>query len=150
MTISSFEGRWAFLSNFYPVVIEHDGIKYPSLEHAYQAMKTLDHVTRLRISREPTAAGAKARGNRLPPILKRSEWPEIKVNVMLVLLRMKFFREGLAQQLMDTMPHDLVEGNDWNDTFWGVCHGQGENQLGKLLMQVRMELISRNRRTIVQ
>ena len=33
-----------------------------------------------------------------------------------------------------------VEGNNWNDTFWGVCRGKGRNELGKVLMKVRSEL----------
>ena len=33
-----------------------------------------------------------------------------------------------------------IEGNTWNDTFWGVCNGQGQNWLGKILMLVRSEL----------
>lgn len=32
------------------------------------------------------------------------------------------------------------EGNTWGDKFWGVCDGEGENHLGKLLMEVRAEL----------
>lgn len=34
----------------------------------------------------------------------------------------------------------LVEGNNWNDTFWGVCRGRGENNLGRILMKVRSEV----------
>lgn len=44
--------------------------------------------------------------------------------------------------MIATGGEDLVEGNRWNDKFWGVClkTGRGENWLGKLLMQVRAEL----------
>jgi hypothetical protein len=37
---------------------------------------------------------------------------------------------------------ELVEGNHWHDTFWGVdaTTGEGDNGLGQILMQVRMEL----------
>lgn len=44
--------------------------------------------------------------------------------------------------LLDTGDAILEEGNHWNDTFWGVRlkNGQGQNHLGKILMQVRMEL----------
>lgn len=35
---------------------------------------------------------------------------------------------------------ELIEGNAWNDTFWGVCNGVGENWLGQLLMERRAEL----------
>jgi len=34
---------------------------------------------------------------------------------------------------------DLVEGNDWGDTYWGQCKGRGQNHLGKLIMRIRAE-----------
>ena len=40
--INKFEGRYRFLSNFYPCVVEHQGISYPSNEHYYVAMKVND------------------------------------------------------------------------------------------------------------
>ena len=49
----------------------------------------------------------------------------------------------LRQQLLDTGDAELVEGNSWNDTFWGVSArtGKGKNWLGRLLMQVRGEMV---------
>ena len=40
--INEFQGKYRFLSNFYPCDIVYEGIQYPSTEHAYQAAKTLD------------------------------------------------------------------------------------------------------------
>ena len=40
--IEHFAYEWAFLSNFYPAVVELDGARYASVEHAYQAAKVLD------------------------------------------------------------------------------------------------------------
>ena len=37
----------------------------------------------------------------------------------------------------DTNNEELIEGNTWNDTYWGVCNGRGQNHLGKILMKVR-------------
>lgn len=28
-----------------------------------------------------------------------------------------------------------------SDTFWGICRGEGENHLGKLIMEVRKEIM---------
>ena len=47
----------------------------------------------------------------------------------------------LTRELIATGHLDLIEGNTWNDTFWGVCDGAGENNLGKLLMKVRASLL---------
>ena len=46
----------------------------------------------------------------------------------------------LALRLVETGTEELVEGNDWGDTYWGVCKGTGKNMLGKILMEVREEL----------
>ncbi len=45
--------------------------------------------------------------------------------------------------LVATGQEELVEGNDWEDRFWGVDppgSNNGENNLGKILMRVRNEL----------
>ena len=46
----------------------------------------------------------------------------------------------MKQSLINTGVHELIEGNTWNDTYWGVCKGRGHNKLGKILMKVREEL----------
>ena len=57
------------------------------------------------------------------------------------LLAQKFaVHTQLAQMLLLTGDALLVEGNTWNDTFWGVCAGVGHNNLGLLLMQQRLYL----------
>jgi len=56
------------------------------------------------------------------------------------LLKLKFSQHYFRQQLIDTGDEELVESNTWNDTYWGVCRGIGQNHLGKLLMKVRSKL----------
>jgi len=136
-TINSFSGQYSFLSNFYPVKVQYGAYVYPSVEHAFQAAKTLDLAARERIRNAPTAARAKAIGRRVE---LRPEWDRIRVGVMLYLLHDKFSHPELGQKLLDTGDAELVEGNTWNDTHWGVCRGVGLNMLGKLLMQVREEI----------
>ncbi len=60
-------------------------------------------------------------------------------------LHAKFGDPELADQLVSTHPHQLVEGNTWHDQFWGDCHcgrcpGDGENMLGVALMELRAKL----------
>lgn len=139
-TINYFRSQFAFLSNFYPVPIAYDQRVFVTLEHAYQASKTLDWAERNAIQRCKTAGAAKALGRR---VTMRPEFESIKHEVMLRLLRMKFDREVqplLAAQLIETHPHDLVHENTWGDIHWGVCRGVGENFLGRLLMTVRSEI----------
>jgi len=46
----------------------------------------------------------------------------------------------LKEELLATEDWELIEGNTWNDSFWGVCQRKGENHLGKILMKIRKEL----------
>ena len=56
------------------------------------------------------------------------------------LLKMKFAIPELKEMLLATGDEELVEGNYWRDTIWGVCDGVGENHLGKMLMEIREDL----------
>jgi ribA/ribD-fused uncharacterized protein len=130
--ITSFRGEYRWLSNFWRVYVVFEGIVFPSVENAYQAAKFVDGRERfVKISE----AAAKELGHANPP---RPDWETIKVSVMRMLLAQKF-ESGteLAQKLIATHPKKIIEGNTWNDTFWGVCHGKGKNMLGKLLMERR-------------
>lgn len=141
--IDCFEGQYRFLSNFWYAEVNLRGERYATVEHAYQAAKTNDDDLRV-----PFQVGAnltlgpgmaKRTGQRLK---LRPDWEEIKQDIMLKLLRRKFspvYSAALETLLEATHPRELIEGNGWGDTYWGVCQGKGENHLGKLLMQVRAE-----------
>ncbi len=134
--IDSFTGEHAFLSNFHPSPIG----EIPTAEHAYQACKTLDPVEVDAVYAASTPGKAKRAGQK---VTMRPNWDAIKLDVMLKVLRCKFeYNPALAAQLVETYPHDLVEGNHWNDTYWGVCKGEGQNWLGRLLMVVRSGLMA--------
>ncbi len=130
-----------FLSNFWPAVVTYDGETYASVEHAYQAAKTLDLDLRRAVREAPTGAAAKKKGQAIPSSKLRPDWPELKLQVMEDLLRQKFAHADLRAQLLATAPKRLVEGNTWGDTFWGVCKGSGSNHLGQLLMRIRAEML---------
>lgn len=135
--IDKFEGVYRFLSNFTPCQVTWEGELYPSVEHAYQSAKTTDGVWRKKIQAAPTAAAAKKMGKRVP---LRSDWNNVRIGIMETLLREKFtWDEDLCKALLATGEDELIEGNWWGDTFWGICRGEGENVLGKLLMKIRQE-----------
>jgi len=141
MAITSFHGEFRWLSNFWPALVTLDGKEFPSVEHAYQAAKTFDIETRERFANIMLKPGdAKRMGRR---VNIRPDWESVKLEVMLNLLREKFKCADMRKKLLATGDAELTEGNNWNDTFWGVCNGRGNNHLGKLLMQVRNELRER-------
>ena len=140
--IDSFSGRYRAFSNFYPARVRFDGVVYPTVEHAFQAAKTLDPTWR-QVMREASTAGIAKRYGRQVPL--RDDWEEVKCDIMLDLLRQKFASSILNATLRATGDQLLIEGNTWHDNFWGSClcarcGNRGENHLGKLLMQVRAEL----------
>lgn len=134
--IEAFRGEYRFLSNFWHVYVTYDGEVYPTVEHAYQAAKTLSQEFRSAIC-YATTGEAKRMGRQVP---MRPDWDSIKIDVMRDLLRQKFAEPELREALLATGDAELVEGNTWNDYFWGVCNGEGQNNLGKLLMEIRDEI----------
>ncbi len=137
-SITEFKGEYSFLSNFAWVKIRVGDFTYPSVEHAYQASKTNSFVLKSYIRNCETPGHAKRAGRRVSPLIE--DWDNKKVSIMEVLLSLKFGLEPFRTQLINTNDRELVEGNYWNDTFWGICKGVGENHLGKLLMDIRNEL----------
>lgn len=135
--IKGFFGPYRFLSNYHVADVLYEGIIYPSSEHAYHAAKTLDINIRKELL-TLTCAEAKKKGNIIP---LRSDWEEIKYDVMKTILRDKFTRHRkLRSMLLNTGGKYLEETNHWRDTYWGVCDEIGENNLGKILMYLRFEI----------
>jgi ribA/ribD-fused uncharacterized protein len=132
--ILEFQGEHRWLSNFWLVNIHYENITYPSVEHAYQAAKTLDVEQQKTIALLPTPGKAKRAGRR---VIMRDDWDKIKVYTMAYLLHIKFQHAGLRKRLIETGDCLIVEGNRWNDQFWGMCNGHGQNILGQLIMAVR-------------
>ena len=138
-TIDSFRGKYYFLSNFFPAEVTYNGLTYQNNEAAFQAQKTYSKEERIEFTTlEPK--DAKHRGRR---VRLRRDWEQVKDRIMEEIVRAKFSQnEELKEQLLATGDAQLVEGNRWNDRYWGVDirSGVGENHLGKILMKVRSEL----------
>lgn len=138
--IDTFKDKYDFLSNFHPCIVMFEGKPYPSTEHAYQAAKFVDEDHKEKIRTATTARKAKRLGQAKRPA-KCENWEHVKVSIMRDLVKQKFQKyPKLRAKLLATGQHMLIEGNHWNDTFWGVCKGVGENWLGRILMEIRAEL----------
>lgn len=142
--IDSFFGEYRWLSNYWLCVIVYQGVTYKSVEHAYQSLKVDDPVLANKIANSSTPNQAKKLAQ--APVQRRPNWEQTKVSVMKDLLRIKFSDPVLRAKLLATGDAELVEGNTWGDTFWGVCRGIGQNHLGKLLMEVRAEIVAEGKK----
>jgi ribA/ribD-fused uncharacterized protein len=133
--IKGFFGEYRWLSNFEPCLVEYDGLVFQSSEAAYQAAKILENRA---IFIGLSASESKKLGKRLP---LRKGWDEMKTSIMEEILFNKFNKNSyLREKLLATGSKYLEETNWWNDKFWGVCNGTGENNLGKTLMKIRESL----------
>lgn len=137
--INDFSAKYGFLSNFYPCEIFYEGLWYSSTEHAFQAAKSPHNYEREHIRDAKTPGQAKRMG-RCVRDFNVQEWNAKRIDVMRTCLWLKFRQEWFAERLLATGEEELVEGNTWGDTFWGVCKNKGENHLGKLLMEIRTKI----------
>lgn len=73
----------------------------------------------------------------------RKDWENVKLNIMEEVVRAKFSQNAeLKEKLLATGAMELMEGNNWHDTFWGVNAKtlEGDNHLEQILMKIRAEL----------
>ena len=133
--IASFEHENCYLSNFYEAFVEYKGVLYKNNEAAFQAQKCPSRINEF-INLPPNKAKRLGRKVELRP-----DWEEVKDQIMYEICKCKFTQHpDLREMLVRTGDQELIEGNYWNDTYWGVCKGVGQNKLGKILMRIREEL----------
>lgn len=135
-----FMGNWVknWFSNMVVCPITIDGIEYMSTENYFQAMKSLNREDHIRIAQlAPNKSKQAGRKLRL-----RSDWEEVKYEVMKTALRAKFALPEWKEQLLNTGDSVIIEWNNWNDKIWGVDidDNLGKNLLGLALMEIREEI----------
>ncbi|KZV77006.1 DUF1768-domain-containing protein [Peniophora sp. CONT] len=132
-----------FLTNFAPHSVEWKGRVYQTAEHLFQAFKFIHQYPEIaediRLCQSPREALAKARQHK---DYVRTDWFDgVNIETMKFVLKLKFRQhKDLWRKLLATRGHTLVENAGSKDKFWGNgADGQGENWLGRLLMEVRDE-----------
>jgi len=145
--IDRFSGDYKFLSNFHYHKFKFEGATYRTAEHCFQAQKPRHRSEVVAIKGAHSPAAAKRMGRKCSI---REDWDLIRVNIMERIVRAKFQDPGMAKLLLATGEAELIEGNSWYDTFWGMSGRpmRGSNHLGKILMKVRKELRDANRLTM--
>ena len=158
-------GRWVinsfhrpgfeWLSNMYRTPMKdakYPEIAYSCVEAAYQSCAKLVHIdsngkqfgsgskehAALLQFNEIDGYKAKRTGGRVKITQKRfNSDPAFRNIVMRDWLTRKFGNATLKSLLAQTAGYELVEGNPWGDQYWGVSRGDGQNILGRLLMEIR-------------
>jgi len=147
--IRGFFGEYRFLSNFWPAKVFLDGEEYGYVENAYQAAKYKKELRDKLKTCSPKEAVVFVTENPIGQYTLE-EWNNIKLQTMEKLLLQKFDKElnpENYEQLMGTSSKYLEEANYWGDVYWGVSKTDasenvvGKNNLGKLLMKIRDDIL---------
>lgn len=139
-TIDHFDGEYRFLSNFADIPLFFRGHRFLNAESAFQGQKCPQRVGEFE---NLAPSEAKRLGRK---VTMRTDWHIVRDFVMHEVVYEKFAQNpGAYEMLKATGDATLIEGNAWNDKYWGVCNGQGENHLGIILMEVRREMAEKRK-----
>ena len=140
--ISSFKGKYDFLSNRYGCSFIWQGISYNNVESAFHASKYTDEAERKALSRMSADKVVMKCRDCIPS----KEWEECKLEIMESILWAKFDQNpSLKKRLIETDGYILINGNNKHETYWSIdlYSWKGENHLGKILMTIRDKDISK-------
>ena len=134
--INQFKGKYDFLNNRFGCLFVWQGLQYGNVEAAFQASKCTEESER-KVFAGCSADKAALKGKELVPF---SGWEKARLNIMESILQAKFEQNpALMEKLIETGDCLLINGNNKQETFWGVelYSWQGENHLGKIIMKIR-------------
>lgn len=129
------------LSNFHEAPFTLYGRIWPTVEHCFQAQKfPTDPILQEKIRTAKTPLSAKRLG-RTKTSHFRTDWNEVRDNIMLECLQAKFSQNPpLATLLKETGTAQLRE-KSLSDSYWGTGPNDcGRNKMGTLLHSVRKAL----------
>lgn len=129
-------------SNFYPdAPFSAEGKTWKTSEHFYQALKFENEDLRRRVHRCSCASEAKALAN-AHDASKRSEWDNVKDEVMLLAVYLKFSNNRRIKGILLSTGSNTIAENSPTDSYWGCNGTPGSNKLGDILLKVRTMLIA--------
>lgn len=142
------------LSNFEKCYIKYKGHLFATTEQAFMWEKAIffnDHESASKILKEENPAKAKKLGREVKNF-DDSKWSKVCYEIMYLINYEKYFQNTrLKNILLNTGDKILVEANP-RDTRWAIglsaeddrvldeSQWQGENLLGKVLMELRKDL----------
>jgi predicted NAD-dependent protein-ADP-ribosyltransferase YbiA (DUF1768 family) len=135
--IGGFVAEYRWLSNYFPCRVEWEGRVYGSAEAAYHSGKypKEDRDVFMKLDADPSRklSGAKPYDS--------AAWEARKMPTMRAVVWAKYSQNPeLGKKLLATEDRYLEETNWWGDKIWGVYQGEGQNLLGKVLMETRARL----------
>lgn len=142
MSAYFYEGPYYLLSNFSAHAIVYEGKLYPTSEHAYQATKFTDETIIEAIRQAPSPLQAKKVAKEHADA-KNPDHSAQKVVMMKKILQAKAAQHQEVREALSKSGQNEIAEDSPIDYFWGRgADGSGQNQLGKLWMEIRTELQS--------
>ncbi|MFB2977290.1 NADAR family protein [Microseira sp. BLCC-F43] len=141
MTIYFFnanEKPYGCFCNFSSHGFEIDRLWWSTAEHYYQAQKFAGsgHAETIRLAKTPEEAAKLGHA-----YLYRSDWKQIKYDVMRRAVLCKFKTHADIRKILLNTGERIIIQKDIGDYYWGYGKdGSGKNYLGKILMEVRENL----------
>ena len=128
------------ISNFSAHSIIYKGIRFATVEHAYQWAKFDSEKIKGVIKNAESPIKAFELG-KFYKSERKQNWDELKVEVLYEIIKEKVTQhEEVRNALLATSDEEIVEDCP-NDDFWGNgSSGKGQNQIGKILMKIREEI----------
>jgi ribA/ribD-fused uncharacterized protein len=131
---------YGLFSNFapHPVYINR---RWPTSEHYFQAQKFTDESAHDVIAQtvSPMNAAKLGRSTRWP---LREDWEQVKDDVMRTAVRSKVAQHRVVNETLLATGDAILVEHTANDRYWGDGEdGTGRNLLGKILMEVRAEIV---------
>lgn len=142
VSIPYYETSNFVFSNFSAHSVRIDGLVYPTVEHAFHSQKFTNPKLRekLRQAESPLAAWQMARKYKDE---RRDDWDVVKLQILKDLIREKVSQHIEVRNALLATGEDLIIEQNPNDDFWGSgADGEGLNNMGKILMEIRSELES--------
>lgn len=135
--IDAFEGTFDFLAMDFLCDVAWDGRVFRSATHALLAAQYPAAILDIQEAADAEAARKAAEGE-----TEVEDWASFRLKAVERLMRDKFRRsEDFRKRVKDTGTRDLVWENA-EDAFWGSIKGRGQNQLGRVLMDIRSSILN--------
>lgn len=140
-------GKYWFLSplSAFPIKMSVDGALYnfPTVEHYYQAMKFYASDSRFQTILSLTDPDGTRLLTKTPDykINRRKDFDQNKFDIMEKALRAKFAQNADAATMLKQTGDAILIKSCPTCYKCGFGEGSGENRIGKVLMQIRAELL---------
>jgi ribA/ribD-fused uncharacterized protein len=146
--------KYGWMGNMAPYPIVYNGKVWLTSEALFQGMRFDDEEIKEIIRKEKSPMGAKMKAKKYSDQMVVVPMTELDVEQMKKCVRIKFDQHpALKKMLLDTVGSYIYEdiGNRKGERhkFWGVKkisenEGDGQNMMGRILMELRDELLEKH------